>query len=77
MNTHMWDSPFTGRHLNELDTLGVKLIEPISKKLACGDIGNGAMAEPSRIVQVARSVTCGCIISSLEGLDVAAACKPA
>ncbi|GAQ80769.1 phosphopantothenoylcysteine decarboxylase [Klebsormidium nitens] len=51
MNTHMWDSPFTGRHLKELDTLGVRLIEPVSKKLACGDVGNGAMAEPSKIVE--------------------------
>lgn len=49
MNTFMWDSPFTRRHLIAAQDLGVTLISPISKKLACGDIGNGAMEEPSVI----------------------------
>jgi phosphopantothenoylcysteine decarboxylase len=56
MNTHMWTSPFTERHLKELDGLGIRLIEPISKKLACGDVGTGAMAEPLNIVETVRLV---------------------
>ncbi|KAF7727188.1 putative phosphopantothenoylcysteine decarboxylase [Apophysomyces ossiformis] len=51
MNTHMWNHPFTARHLSVLvETLQFKTISPISKKLACGDIGMGAMAEPESIV---------------------------
>jgi phosphopantothenoylcysteine decarboxylase len=49
MNTFMWTSPFTLRHLTALEDLGVVVIPPISKKLACGDTGNGAMAEPATI----------------------------
>ncbi|CAM6094235.1 unnamed protein product [Calypogeia fissa] len=49
MNTFMWDSPFTRRHVASAQDLGITLISPISKKLACGDIGNGAMEEPSMI----------------------------
>ena len=44
MNTYMWDSPFTTRHLEQLEALGVTVVDPVSKKLACGDVGNGAMA---------------------------------
>uniref|UniRef100_A0A0D6R7U2 phosphopantothenoylcysteine decarboxylase n=1 Tax=Araucaria cunninghamii TaxID=56994 RepID=A0A0D6R7U2_ARACU len=49
MNTFMWNSPFTQKHLDVLSELGISLIPPITKKLACGDYGNGAMAEPSVI----------------------------
>lgn len=49
MNTHMWTSPFTARHLGVLEDLGASAIQPISKTLACGDVGTGAMAEPASI----------------------------
>eukprot|EP00897_Mesotaenium_endlicherianum_P005532 jgi/Mesen1/5006/ME000025S04402 len=49
MNTLMWDSPFTARHLASLEELGFQVIPTVSKKLACGDVGNGAMAEPASI----------------------------
>ena len=31
MNTHMWDSPFTRRHLAALQELGVRVLPPVSK----------------------------------------------
>ncbi|VAH74443.1 unnamed protein product [Triticum turgidum subsp. durum] len=49
MNTFMWDNPFTRRHLDAVAGLGVSLIPPVTKRLACGDYGNGAMAEPTEI----------------------------
>ncbi|KAI7732315.1 hypothetical protein M8C21_010054 [Ambrosia artemisiifolia] len=49
MNTYMWNNPFTERHLMTVDELGMTLIPPVSKRLACGDYGIGAMAEPSLI----------------------------
>lgn len=55
MNTLMWDSPFTRAHLDAIQGLGVHVIPPISKKLACGDVGNGAMAEPSSIEAILKS----------------------
>ncbi|KAL6182556.1 hypothetical protein ACLB2K_043975 [Fragaria x ananassa] len=54
MNTLMWKNPFTERHLMSIDELGVSLIPPVSKRLACGDYGNGAMAEPSVIYSTVR-----------------------
>ncbi|GAA5795036.1 flavoprotein [Helicostylum pulchrum] len=50
MNTGMWNHPLTDIHMRILqDTLGFKMIDPISKKLACGDTGIGAMAEATYI----------------------------
>ncbi|KAJ8771250.1 hypothetical protein K2173_026427 [Erythroxylum novogranatense] len=54
MNTFMWNNPFTERHLVSIDELGISLIPPATKRLACGDYGNGAMAEPSLIYSTVR-----------------------
>lgn len=54
MNTFMWKNPFTERHLMLIDDLGIILIPPVTKRLACGDYGNGAMAEPSLIFSTVR-----------------------
>ncbi|GAA6060309.1 hypothetical protein JCM10212_002950 [Sporobolomyces blumeae] len=52
MNTHMYSHPLTSRHLDFVrDVLGYAVRGPIPKKLACGDIGMGAMTEWSKIVQ--------------------------
>jgi phosphopantothenoylcysteine decarboxylase len=78
MNTLMWESPVTLRHLRQLLadrspepipddwTLAeaatvfarwapaVVLIPPQAKRLACGDVGVGAMAEVTQIAEVVR-----------------------
>lgn len=54
MNTLMWKNPFTEKHLVSVDELGITMIRPVSKRLACGDYGNGAMAEPSLINRTIR-----------------------
>ncbi|HEU5115610.1 MAG TPA: flavoprotein, partial [Isosphaeraceae bacterium] len=77
MNTLMWESPVTRRHLASIledrgdgkqpadwnltdapevfarHAPGIILVPPQSKRLACGDIGTGAMAE---VVQIAETV---------------------
>lgn len=59
MNTAMWESPFTGEHLGVLArVLGARVVAPaVLKKLACGDVGAGAMAAPEEIAgAVARAL---------------------
>lgn len=62
MNTLMWNSPFTEQHLETLQSLfnggtsKLHLIEPISKKLMCNDVGKGAMATPNTIAQTTVNV---------------------
>ena len=74
MNTLMWDSPITRRHLAQVladrgeggpdspwaladapaifarHAPGIVLVAPGSKRLACGDVGVGAMAEVDAIL---------------------------
>ena len=49
MNTCMWDHPVTAQHLGLLgqgNTMHwIEVLEPVEKKIACGDTGNGAMCE--------------------------------
>eukprot|EP00963_Diacronema_lutheri_P009177 scaffold824_cov327-Pavlova_lutheri.AAC.25 len=54
MNTLMWDSIFTERHLRTLKELGVIVIPPICKTLACGDVGMGAMAPVEEIAKLLK-----------------------
>ncbi|KAJ1565972.1 Serine/threonine-protein phosphatase 5 [Nowakowskiella sp. JEL0078] len=52
MNTLMWESKFTEKHLKICkEELGMQIIDPIVKVLACGDhdLGKGAMVEVSTI----------------------------
>ena len=48
-NTHMIEHPATQTALQILSQRGAKIIDPISKLLACKDEGNGALAEPETI----------------------------
>lgn len=54
MNTLMWESNFTKIHLEVLEKLGVIIVPPTIKVLACGDVGNGAMAPPESITQMCK-----------------------
>ncbi|KAJ8610311.1 hypothetical protein MRB53_038607 [Persea americana] len=61
MNTAMWHHPVTAKHLEDMGadrTLHwIRPIMPISKELACKDVGDGAMAEWSSILEMIE----GCI----------------
>lgn len=74
MNTHMWEAPITGRQLRQLVEEGqqqhqqpgsgkscssVVVVPPVSKRLACGDFGTGAMAAPADVAGYARRVLAG------------------
>lgn len=49
MNTMMWEHPVTQNHLIEVRKWGVEVVPPQVKTLACGDTGDGAMADVSKI----------------------------
>jgi phosphopantothenoylcysteine decarboxylase len=57
MNTAMWKHPLTKSHLKSLSFLGYTIIPPTQKILACGDLGDGALASVEEIVNcVAKSI---------------------
>ncbi len=51
MNTAMYQNPIVQRNCNTLKELGYYFINPASGFLACGDIGQGRLPEPSSIVE--------------------------
>ena len=52
MNTQMWDNPITQRNIEILRQSGrYRFIDPINKRLACGDVGVGGLEEPENIMK--------------------------
>lgn len=51
MNTHMYSHPITREQLSKLQTYGYIRVDCIEKRLACGDVGIGAMASVDTIAE--------------------------
>ena len=66
MNTAMWIHPLTKSQLDIVKGFwnsgkdgreeGILVVEPQAKTLACGEVGNGALADVSEIVQVVKAL---------------------
>jgi phosphopantothenoylcysteine decarboxylase/phosphopantothenate--cysteine ligase len=59
MNVEMWRHPATRENLERLRARGVHVIEPGSGYLACGEVGEGRLAEPEEIVARAIEIVRG------------------
>jgi len=53
MNTNMYRNPILQRNISILKELGYNFVDPDSGRLACGDIGEGKLASPEKIVDAA------------------------
>ena len=49
MNTNMYENPIVQDNLRTLEKYGMKVIDPASGYLACGDTGAGKMPEPQTL----------------------------
>ena len=50
MNREMWDHPATRRNVKELVAMGrIRLLPPVVKELACGEVGAGGLPDPTAI----------------------------
>lgn len=54
MNTFMYENPIVQKNISFLKEYGYHFIEPLSGRLACGDIGKGKMESPEVIVEYAE-----------------------
>ncbi|KAI8092149.1 flavoprotein [Gilbertella persicaria] len=71
MNTSMWQHLLTARHLDILESvLKYHIIHPISKKLACGDTGIGAMAESHFISEFVMGIIDKRAMAGIQPEDV-------
>jgi phosphopantothenoylcysteine synthetase/decarboxylase len=56
MNTQMWNHPAVQRNLGWLNDMGrYQIVAPTHKRLACGDVGVGGLAEVSDILAAIRT----------------------
>lgn len=51
MNHRMWNHRATQRNIKQIRDDGCQIIGPDSGQLACGDVGEGRMAEPENILK--------------------------
>lgn len=59
MNTNMYTNEVCINNLKKLEELGFVQVQPISGRLACGDVGVGKMQEPEDIVKKVCELLCG------------------
>lgn len=52
MNVHMYENPITQQNIQKLKDLGVYFVEPTQGLLACGDIGNGKLADEEDLIDM-------------------------
>jgi len=57
MNRVMWASPVVAENRKRLEARGMKFIGPGSGSQACGEVGEGRMAEPGEIVSALATTT--------------------
>ncbi|NEZ46006.1 bifunctional phosphopantothenoylcysteine decarboxylase/phosphopantothenate--cysteine ligase CoaBC [Clostridium niameyense] len=56
MNTNMYRNPIVQDNMKKLEYHGYSFINPISGKLACGDVGEGKMEDTETIVEMVDSM---------------------
>jgi phosphopantothenoylcysteine decarboxylase/phosphopantothenate--cysteine ligase len=55
MNVRMWEHPATRRNLAQLEADGVSFVGPDAGEMACGEFGEGRLAEPPVILEAIRA----------------------
>jgi phosphopantothenoylcysteine decarboxylase/phosphopantothenoylcysteine decarboxylase/phosphopantothenate--cysteine ligase len=56
MNTAMYENPITQDNIKKLAGYGYHFIEPREARLACGDLGRGALADVAAIISGVRKL---------------------
>ncbi len=56
MNTRMWQNPAVQRNCETLRAQGVRFVGPGKGRLACGDSGEGRMAEVAEILEAIHAI---------------------
>jgi phosphopantothenoylcysteine decarboxylase/phosphopantothenate--cysteine ligase, prokaryotic len=57
MNTAMYENPITQDNIKKLQHYGYRFVEPKESRLACGDLGKGALADIEVIVsEITKSI---------------------
>lgn len=58
MNTNMWQNSVVQRNIDTLKSLSYHFVSPVSGRLACGDVGEGKLADIDDIEQAIEILLC-------------------
>ncbi|WP_102400617.1 bifunctional phosphopantothenoylcysteine decarboxylase/phosphopantothenate--cysteine ligase CoaBC [Haloimpatiens massiliensis] len=56
MNTNMYKNPIVQQNIKKLKEFGYEFIQPASGRLACGDVGEGKLADTELIAEILNSM---------------------
>lgn len=73
MNEHMYDNPATQENIRLAQAHGLKVIEPETGSLACGDDGKGRMPEPEEIMHEILRALC---VQDMKGRNILVTAGP-
>ena len=54
LNTNMWQNPIVQKNVAFLKEMGYKFVDPASGRLACGDVGEGKLADIDHLSVITR-----------------------
>jgi phosphopantothenoylcysteine decarboxylase/phosphopantothenoylcysteine decarboxylase/phosphopantothenate--cysteine ligase len=57
MNTAMYENPAVRANIEKLQSRGCRFVEPRESRLACGDLGKGALADVEVILSTVKALT--------------------
>ena len=76
MNVRMWTHPATRRNLVRLQADGVRFVGPDEGTMACGEFGEGRLAEPTAIFEAIQQLLEGTCHAPLAGRHVLVTAGP-
>ena len=76
MNVRMWGHAATRRNLETLKADGVLFVGPDEGPMACGEYGEGRMAEPAAILEAVQAALAGAAAKPLAGRRVIVTAGP-
>jgi len=76
MNVRMWEHAATRRNLETLKADGVLFVGPDEGPMACGEYGEGRMAEPAAILEAVQAALAGAAAKPLAGRRVIVTAGP-
>lgn len=69
MNTAMWQHPAVQANLAVLKARGARVLDPSSGLLACGDVGDGKLVDPSVIAEAAWALASQGVLKAQAPMD--------
>ncbi|MBR3328167.1 MAG: bifunctional phosphopantothenoylcysteine decarboxylase/phosphopantothenate--cysteine ligase CoaBC [Atopobiaceae bacterium] len=76
MNVHMWRSAATQHNIGLLEQRGTRVVQPVTGRLACEDVGEGKLANVDDIASAVTEALSSTVVKTLAGRHVVVTAGP-